>query len=141
MLAADPEADVSDVRIHPDTREPQIVTFLKARSEYRVLDPSVAGHLSAIRALHPGDPVFSDADDADRVWLVAFTNDAGPVPYFAYDRQTGTGQFLFEHQPELSRYQLAPMEPFSFQSRDGLTVHGYLTFPPRRGTQLTCRQC
>jgi len=130
VLASDPEADVSDVRIDPDTREPQIVTFLKARSEYRVLDPSVAGHLAAIRALHPGDPVFSDADDADRVWLIAFTNDAGPVSYFAYDTATSAGSLLFEHQPELSRYDLAPMEPFSYQARDGLTVHGYLSFPP-----------
>jgi dipeptidyl aminopeptidase/acylaminoacyl peptidase len=30
----------------------------------------------------------------------------------------------------LSRYELAPMEPFRYQSRDGLTVHGYATFPP-----------
>jgi dipeptidyl aminopeptidase/acylaminoacyl peptidase len=130
VLAEDPEADVSAVRIDPDTREPQIVTFSKARSEYRVLDPSVAGHLAAIRALHPGDPVFSDADDADRVWLIAFMNDAGPVSYFAYDTTTSAGSFLFDHQPELSRYDLAPMEPFSYQARDGLTVHGYLSFPP-----------
>ncbi len=130
VLAMDPEADVSDVRIQPDTREPQIVTVLKARSEYRVLDPSVAGHLTAIRALHPGDPVFADADDADRVWLVAFTNDAGPVSFFAYDTATGTGSLLFEHQPELTKYELASMEPFSYQSRDGLTINGYLTFPP-----------
>src|SRR5215475_4397186 len=40
VLAEDPEADVSGVRIDPDTREPQIVTVLKARSHYRVLDPS-----------------------------------------------------------------------------------------------------
>jgi len=130
VLAEDPEADVSDVRIDPDTREPQIVTFTKARSEYRVLDPSVAGHLTRIRALHPGDPVFPDADDDDRVWLVAFTNDAGPVSYFAYDTVTGIGSFLFEHKPDLSKYDLAPMEAFSYQARDGLTVHGYLTFPP-----------
>ena len=130
VLAFDPEADVSAVRIHPDTREPQIVTFLKARSEYRVLDPSVARHLTAIRALNPGDPTFVDADDADRVWLVAFANDAGPVAFYAYDTGSGTGSFLFEHQPELSRFELATMEPFAFESRDGLTVHGYLTFPP-----------
>jgi len=130
VLAEDPEADVSSVRIDPDTREPQIVTVLKARSEYRVLDPSVADHLAAIRALHPGDPVFADADDADRVWLVSFTNDAGPVSFYAYDTATGTGSFLFEHQPELAKYELASMEPFSYQARDGLTIHGYLTFPP-----------
>jgi dipeptidyl aminopeptidase/acylaminoacyl peptidase len=88
VLAEDPQADVSAVRINPDTREPQIVTFLRARSEYQVLDPSVARHLDAIRALNPGDPVFTDADDADQVWLVAFTNDAGPVNYYAYDTAT-----------------------------------------------------
>jgi len=130
VLAADPEADVSGVRIHPDTREPQIVTLLKDRSEYVVLDPSVAGDLAAIRELHPGDPMFVGADDADATWLVGFTNDAGPVPFFAFDRASRTGRFLFEHQPALSRYELASMEPFSFTARDGLTVHGYLTFPP-----------
>jgi dipeptidyl aminopeptidase/acylaminoacyl peptidase len=133
VLAADQQADVSGVRLHPDTREPQIVTFLKDRSEYRVLDPSVAGDLAAIRALHPGDPVFTGADDADATWLVAFTNDSGPIPYFAYDRATKTGRFLFENRPALSRYELASMEPFSFTARDGLTVHGYATFPPGAG--------
>lgn len=130
VLAEDPEADVTGVRLHPDTREPQIVTFLKDRSEYQVLDPSVAPDLAAIRALHPGDPSLVGADNADATWLVGFTNDAGAVPYFSYDRETRSGRFLFEHQPELSRYELAPMEPFSFTSRDGLTIHGYATFPP-----------
>jgi len=130
VLAQDPVADVSGVKIHPKTREPQIVTFLRARSEYVVLDPAVADDLAAIRALNPGDPSIQNGDDADRIWLVAFTNDAGPVHYYAYDRQTKNSQFLFEHQPELSRYQLAAMEPFSYQARDGLTIHGYLTFPP-----------
>jgi dienelactone hydrolase len=133
VLASDPQADVSDVRIHPDTREPQIVAFEKDRSEYLVLDSSVAGDLAAIRALHPGDPMFVGADDADATWLVGFTNDSGAVPFFAFDRATKTGRFLFEHQPALSRYELAPMEPFSFTSRDGLTVHGYATFPPGAG--------
>jgi dipeptidyl aminopeptidase/acylaminoacyl peptidase len=133
VLAEDPEADVTDIRLHPDTREPQIVTFLKDRSEYRVLDPDVEDDLAAIRALHPGDPSFDNADDADTTWLVGFTNDAGAVPFFSYDRESRTGQFLFETRPELSRYELAPMEPFSFAARDGLTIHGYATFPPGAG--------
>jgi dipeptidyl aminopeptidase/acylaminoacyl peptidase len=134
-LAEDPDSDVTDVRLHPDTREPQIVTFLKDRHEYQVLDPAVEADLAAIRALHPGDPSFADADDADRTWLIGFTNDTGAIPYYSYDRETRTGQFLFEHQPELSRYELAPMESFSFTSRDGLTIHGYATFPPGAGRE------
>ena len=130
VLAEDPEADVRGVRLHPDTREPQIVTLLKDRSEYLVLDPAVAADLEAIRALHPGDPTFEDADDADTTWLIGFTNDTGPVSYFSYDRASRTGRFLFEARPELSRFELAAMEPFSFTARDGLTVHGYASFPP-----------
>jgi dipeptidyl aminopeptidase/acylaminoacyl peptidase len=130
VLAQDPEADVQGVRLHPDTREPQIVTLLKDRSEYLVLDPAVAADLAAIRALHPGDPTFEDADDADATWLIGFTNDSSPVSYFSYDRASRTGRFLFEARPELSRFELAAMEPFSFTARDGLTVHGYASFPP-----------
>ena len=55
------------------------------------------------------------------------------MSYFAYERASRSGRFLFEHQPALSNYTLGAMEPFSFHSRDGLTVHGYLTFPPGEG--------
>jgi dipeptidyl aminopeptidase/acylaminoacyl peptidase len=133
VLAEDPEADVDGARLHPDTKEPQIVTFRKDRTEYRVLDPDVEGDLAAIRALHPGDPGLLNRDDADSTWLIGFTNDAGPVPFYSFDRAAKQGRFLFEHQPALSQYQLASMEPFSFTARDGLTIHGYVTFPPEAG--------
>jgi len=133
VLAEDPEADVTAVRLHPDTREPQIVTILRERSHYLALDPAVADDLAAIRALHPGDPGIGDGDDDDRLWVVGFTTDTGAVPFYLYDRQHRAGHFLFEHQPELSRYQLAPMEPVEFTARDGLTIHGYATFPPGGG--------
>jgi dipeptidyl aminopeptidase/acylaminoacyl peptidase len=51
------------------------------------------------------------------------------VPYYLYDRRDGSHAFLFDSRPELRRYPLAPMEPISFRSRDGLTIHGYLTRP------------
>jgi dipeptidyl aminopeptidase/acylaminoacyl peptidase len=130
VLASDPETDIAGVLLHPDTQDPQIVTVLADRMEYLVLDPSVADDLKAIRALHPGDPSFSGRDDADATWLIAFTIDAGSVTYFLYDRETRTGRALFEARPELSGYTLAAMEPFSFAARDGLVIHGYLTFPP-----------
>jgi dipeptidyl aminopeptidase/acylaminoacyl peptidase len=133
VLAEDPEADVAGSMLHPDTRDPQIVMILKDRMSYVVLDPSVEDDFKAVRALHPGDPFFAGRDDSDGTWLVGFTNDAGPIPYFMYDRASRSGRFLFEHQPALSSYELAPMEPFSYEARDGLVVRGYVTFPPGLG--------
>src|SRR5580700_8169869 len=86
VLLEDPEADVAGAVLHPDTRDPQIVEVLKDRTEYHVLDPSVEADFKAIRALHPGDPQSADRDEADTTWLVGFTDDAGPVQYFSYDR-------------------------------------------------------
>jgi dipeptidyl aminopeptidase/acylaminoacyl peptidase len=133
VLAEDPEADVSGALLDPDTREPLIVMVLKDRMTYHVLDESVAGDWAAVQALHPGDPSFSGRDEADRTWLIGFNVDAGSITYFMYDRATKTGRLLFEARPGLSGYELAPMEPFSFAARDGLTVHGYATFPPGLG--------
>jgi len=129
VLAEEKGADVSHVRLHPITHEPQLVTVLKERSEYLVLDPSLAGSLQAMQGLHHGDVFFVGGDDADINWLIGFTNDRGPVPYYVFNLESGQAHFLFEHRPELSNYELAPMEPISFRARDGLSVHGYVTFP------------
>ena len=83
VLLEDPEADVAGAILDPDTREPQIVVVLKDRAEYHVLDPAVEPDYEAIRALHAGDPQLVGRDEADTTWLVAFTDDAGPVRYYA----------------------------------------------------------
>jgi dipeptidyl aminopeptidase/acylaminoacyl peptidase len=133
VLTEDAEADVSGATLHPDTRDPQIVTILKDRTTYVVLDPSVEDDVKAIRALHPGDPMFLGRDEADQTWLVGFTVDAGSITYYMYDRPSKSGRLLFEARPALSSYTLATMEPFSFTARDGLEIHGYVTFPPGQG--------
>ena len=129
-LASDPRYDVTQLVQHPETREPQLVGFLKERLEYQVLDPSVAADLEGLQRLHPGDVTVLSRDHADRTWIVGFTADDGPVQYFVWDREAGQGRHLFSQRPELEAYTLAPMEPFSFTARDGLELHGYLSFPP-----------
>jgi dipeptidyl aminopeptidase/acylaminoacyl peptidase len=133
VAAEDPTYDVAEVRLHPDTHEPQLVGFVKERLDYLVLDPALADDVAALQALEPGDLNFAGRDRSDRIWLAAYSNDDGPVRYHAYDRDTRQARFLFEHQPALSRFTLARMEPFAFTARDGLEVHGYLTFPPGPG--------
>ncbi|HEV8627286.1 MAG TPA: S9 family peptidase [Acidimicrobiia bacterium] len=130
VLAEDPQYDVSGVMSNPDTKEIQMVSFTKARTEHVVIDPSIADDMQAIQRIQPGDFTFLGRDHADRTWLIAFTVDDGPVAYYAWDRETKQATFLFHHQPALSDYTLTHMEPFSFTARDGLEIHGYLTFPP-----------
>lgn len=130
VIAEDPRYDVARVMIHPDTRVVQAVAFLKDRVEWKVLDDSIRKDFDAIAKLDDGDYYVYDRDNADRTWLVGFTKADGPVKYYAFDRERRKGTFLFSHMPDLEDYRLAEMEPISLEARDGLTIHGYMTFPP-----------
>jgi dipeptidyl aminopeptidase/acylaminoacyl peptidase len=129
VVAEDPEYDVTDVMFDPETYEAQAVAFTKERREWIILDDSLRGDFGAIVKLDRGDFFVASRDNADRTWLVGFTKDDTPVSYYAYDRASKKGEFLFEPRGELARYSLARMEPVSFTSRDSLMIHGYLTLP------------
>ncbi len=133
VIAADPQYDVGRVMIHPDTYEIQAVAFNKDRVEWTVLDDTIKLDFDNIREIHRGDFAITSRDDADTSWVVVFTVDNGPVPYYTHDRKNQAATFLFDNQPGLNNYTLAPMEPIAFTARDGLTVHGYLTLPPGKG--------
>jgi dipeptidyl aminopeptidase/acylaminoacyl peptidase len=133
VLFEDEHADVVGVLTDPDTGEAQLVNVQRERADAVVLDPSIAPDLEALRAVHPGDISLVSHDVANRTWLAAFTADDGPIAYHRYDRPSRQARFLFTHQPELEGRTLARMEPFSFTARDGLTIHGYLSFPPGLG--------
>jgi len=129
-IAGDPDYDVADVLIHPDTREIQMVAWVRTHEEWEVFDESIRNDIDAVRALNPGDFGIHSRTLDDSTWIVGFTEDDRPVSYHRYDRATGRSTFLFYNRPALAKYALASMQPISFASRDGLTVHGYLTVPP-----------
>jgi dipeptidyl aminopeptidase/acylaminoacyl peptidase len=130
VIAADPQYDVShSMLIHPLTRVIQAISFYRERLEWQVLDKGLAADFAALAAIRSGQFDIDSRDLGDRTWLVAYTTDDGPIYYYLYDRSSKDSQLLFSHQPKLEGLPLAPMKPISYQARDGLTIHGYLTTP------------
>jgi dipeptidyl aminopeptidase/acylaminoacyl peptidase len=129
VIAEDAQYDVSNVLVNPDNYTIQAVAFNRDRVEWIVLDESIKLDFDTIREISRGNFAVTSRDNADRTWIISFSRDDGPVAFYAYDRQTRKVTFLFDNQPDLNKYTLATMEPISFTSRDGLTIHGYLTLP------------
>ncbi|GAA2581269.1 S9 family peptidase [Winogradskya consettensis] len=132
LLAGHPVHDIRQVEVNPETGVPQAVIFAGDRDERVFLDDTYAEDLDRIRtALHNLDAEVY-ADRAAPVWTITAVTGAGPLLYYVYDPATSVLTYLFNHQPALDAYELARMEPFTFTARDGVPVHGYVTWPLSR---------
>ena len=128
-VIADDQYDVGGIMIDDDTYQVGWVTFQKDKMERVILDPKYNEDFEFLAKIDTGEIGIASYDDSKNKFIVVFDKDNGPVSYYIYDRKNKKAKFLFYNRPELTKYKLANMEPISFQSRDGLTIHGYLTLP------------
>jgi len=129
VVAEDADYDVSGLLTHPTKRTLEAVSFVRARSEWQILDPAIRRDFGFLLHTMDGDMEVLSRDLADAKWIVAFVVDNGPVYYYLYERGKLRQELLFTNRSRLRKFELAKMTPISFTARDGLTLHGYLTLP------------
>jgi dipeptidyl aminopeptidase/acylaminoacyl peptidase len=61
--------------------------------------------------------------------LIYATSDRYYGGYYFYDVQKSEVRKMSDIKPWLKEENMASMKPISYKSRDGLTIHGYLTLP------------
>lgn len=72
---------------------------------------------------------IADATDEEDKLLIFLQSDRLYGEYQSYDVKTDTFTFLYNLMPQLKEEDMAEMRPITFTSRDGLTLHGYITLP------------
>jgi dipeptidyl aminopeptidase/acylaminoacyl peptidase len=129
VIDADPDYDLSGVIISDRTNQLLGVAYNKDRLIYKPFDKQFARDLEILGKLHEGELLFRSSTDDEQKWIIAYNSPTDPGATYLYDRATGQAQFLYRPRPWLPHQGLADMQPISFSSRDGLTIHGYLTLP------------
>jgi dipeptidyl aminopeptidase/acylaminoacyl peptidase len=79
---------------------------------------------------------LQSANKDENIFVVAAWSDRTQGVRYLYDTASRTLTKLAEIAPWLNEKQLAEMRPISYQARDGLTIHGYLTLPRGGGKNL-----
>ncbi len=130
LIAEDDRADLSDLMMHPTEKTPQAVAFNYLRKRWKILDPAVEADLEELRKVADGEIEVTSRTLDDRMWVVVFVVDDGPVQYYLYNRDTKEARFLFTNRPELEGQPLVNMTPVVIEARDGLKLVSYLTLPP-----------
>ncbi|WP_231372710.1 alpha/beta hydrolase family protein [Aureivirga sp. CE67] len=78
-----------------------------------------------------GDKSFyiQSTTDAEDKYLIMVTSDKLYGKYFLYDVNSDSFKELINLMPQLKENDMAEMRPIKYKTRDGLTIHGYLTIP------------
>jgi dipeptidyl aminopeptidase/acylaminoacyl peptidase len=130
-IAGHREFDVEQVLLHPRTRSVQAVSFLTDPTRtWTVLDRSLRPDFDLLRErLGPGQLGIDSRDLADSRWLVWHGTDRRAPRCLLWDRARRELKLVFDERPEVASLPLAPVEPITVKSRDGLLVRCYLTLP------------
>lgn len=129
VIAEDPYYDLSDLLMHPTTYQLEAIGLDRERYEWIVLDSQIAADFNDLSKRLKTPFMLTSRDLANQNWIIVSQSDRRPFHFYLYRRQSKTLEFLFSSQPDLERFPLSPMQPISFQARDGMTLHGYLTLP------------
>src|SRR5262249_61601146 len=85
----------------------------------------------------PGYEISLQSNDKDEsLFVVAAANDRTQGVRYLYEVATKRLARLADIAPWLEEKNLVQVKPITYQSRDGLTIHGYLTLPPGGGQKL-----
>ncbi|MFV2016299.1 MAG: alpha/beta hydrolase family protein, partial [Candidatus Heimdallarchaeota archaeon] len=131
IIFEDEQFDISWAIIHPDSLELQLIAVTKDREHHFILDKSIENDIKLIKGLHPDHEFFlGNRTNDDNICIIGYIRDDGPVPYYIYNRgENPSFQFLFHHHNAILDYKLSKIETIKYQSRDGLTIYGYISFP------------
>jgi dipeptidyl aminopeptidase/acylaminoacyl peptidase len=128
-LAHDPLFDAEQLLCNSDNK-PVAVCINKERLQWTALDPAFEPHLQKMLSLDTGDLTFCNQSNDNQYWVLRFQHDNRTTNYYLYNTKTQKADFLFDQQPALNKYTLAKTTPITCTSRDGLLLHGYITYPP-----------
>jgi dipeptidyl aminopeptidase/acylaminoacyl peptidase len=93
-------------------------------------DPIVEKTYKDLESQLPGVEVYlTSKDDDESLYMVRTMSDKTRGKYYLYEVATKKLTEVSDVSPWLNQEHLADMKPITYKSRDGLTIHGYLTLP------------
>lgn len=134
VLACNDAADLRDVIFSFDGNEAIAVSYAAGKPELQMLDtahPDRALLETIVRSFAAnGDlavPV-SHTEDGSK-WVLLAYSDRNPGDFYLFDRATKKAEYLVSRHSWIDPAKMAERRPVSYKSRDGHTLHAYLTLP------------
>lgn len=132
VIFSNKEVDMEGKGYNPISKEMLFTGYTVDKATKHYFNKKLKGYMDRLAKKFPTSNLDILAIDSSlsKIVLKAQTdNNSGAIYYF--DALDDKVKLLSENNPKLHDKVLAEKEPVSFQSRDGYTLNGYLTYPTR----------
>jgi dipeptidyl aminopeptidase/acylaminoacyl peptidase len=107
--------------------------YITDKKQYHFFDDFYQEVYNQIKSKLPDYEVYIKSGNKDEsVFIVRTYSDKSRGSYYIFDYRKNTLKKIADISPWLNENHMADMEPIQYKSRDGLTIHGYLTLPKGR---------
>ena len=135
-----PDVDLGAAAWSRARKKLTMVTYQRDKSERKYFDPYMEQVFARLQAKFPGmELVLQNSNKPEDKFIVAAFNDRTPGARYIYDAKADTASKLADINPKIPEAGMSYVTPIQYKSRDGLTIHGYLTLPlGREPKNLAC---
>ncbi len=125
-----PEVDLDGLSFSRKRKVLTQITYTTWKQQREILDEETRKLFDQLSQKLPNYEInISDHTKDEGTFIVRTYSDRSLGAFYLYDFAKNDLQKLADVSPWLNEADLAPMKPITYQSRDGLTIHGYLTLP------------
>ena len=130
LIYEHPEVDVNSLMKSDQRKKITGVYYYTEKGHFHFFDEDRGQLQAKLEKRLPGYEVrlSSTSKDETKVLVRTYSDRSRGAVYYL-NRDTNEFMKLADLSPWLNEDELAEMKPVSYTSRDGLTIHGYLTFP------------
>ena len=130
LIFEHPEVDVTNMMYSRLRKVITGVSYTTDMTEYHFFDEDREALQKRLESLLKGVEVrVVDLSKDETRCMVRTFNDKTQGSYYFYDRDKDELVKLTDISPWLNEEHMASMKPIKYTSRDGLSIHGYLTLP------------
>ncbi len=130
MLYQHPEVDVSNIMRSKKRQVVTGVSYVTDKRHYYFFDKQREALQKRLAKSLPGyEVVVSSMSKDEQKALIRTYSDKSRGAYYFYDRSKDELTKMVDVSPWLNESLMSDQKPITYKTRDGLTLHGYLTLP------------
>lgn len=124
------EVDLDNAIISTKKEKVLGVTYTTYKKNYKFFDKERADVQNYLENTFPNYLVNIVSTNNDETkYHVRVSSDKSHSSYYYFNKETKLVRKLADESPWLNENDMSSMKPITYKSRDGLTIHGYLTLP------------